>query len=938
MNKRLLSFVFAIAFTFITALGCFSAISVSASTIELTDYDYENAEKVLGAICPGFPLIDEEVTSDAKPTTRAEFVAAVAMAMNVEVKSGVETPFSDVAAKNPYASAIKYAAGAGLINTVDLFYPDTPITYTQAIKIVMIAAGYGEKAEYMGGYPTGYLKVAQEAGVGQKLGLNGTEYITHAQATRIVFDAAVCDMMEITSFGDTYDYSITKGKNILSTYHKIYMAYGVVESNANTSLTNTESVGGDNTIVIDGEKFYAPDCDNFIGKSVRLFYGDDKANTVIVAYECGNNEYAYTNEDVLKISGLNLIVTPNVGTKDIRYTLETGYSVIYNGKFYGSADYNSVINPTSGSVALIDNDDNSQIDVIVIKDIEYGVIGSVNEFDEKVYDKYKKNGVKDLSDSSIKYFASLEDGTAIALDELEEGNVVGFAVSKDKKLYEIIRYTNRVGGTYDSKTSQGEIEVKGEVYKLSDYYTTNVKSLNDIKFGSEVILHLGIGNQVVYVEEFTTALRYGFVVAAGQENGLDGSALVKLYSDEGKMLELYCADKVLIDGTPKTSRSEIAATFDALIAKPYAYRVVKFALNGEGKLNKVFTATDNTQGTNAIYSQVIAEARPVIYYDSTKLVDGGVISDDPTVEVPYEIANTQCPYLVYGSYTPYFHKGAGCTNIQIPVRPADFSDDDKFNISPAVEEEYVRAVAYDVTAGGAASFVLVSNDTAGGSIGKYTGSSIIESITQGVNEDGEAVTILKLFTAGTWDKYYYVPETTKISKENNNGNGTSAQTELTINDFGPGDIIRMTTNSEKVITEMTMNFDASTKEIPTNISQSTSNGGRYVEFIAGYALGFDSSKHGLMATGMTPAEIVACQGNVPIDKTFTASFTRGTTVFITLNRNRQTNAVTSAVVSTEADLSSVETYFNSGSTMDYIVLRRYYREPSLNAIYVNIDE
>ena len=89
MNKRLLSLILSIAFTFITALGCFSAISVSASTIELNDSDYQNAEAVLGAICPGFPLIDEEVTSDAKPTTRAEFVAAVAMVMNIDVKSGV---------------------------------------------------------------------------------------------------------------------------------------------------------------------------------------------------------------------------------------------------------------------------------------------------------------------------------------------------------------------------------------------------------------------------------------------------------------------------------------------------------------------------------------------------------------------------------------------------------------------------------------------------------------------------------------------------------------------------------------------------------------------------------------------------------------------------------------------------------------------------------
>ena len=50
MNKRLLSLVLSIAFTFITVFGCFSAISVSASTIDLTEKDYEIAKEVLGAI------------------------------------------------------------------------------------------------------------------------------------------------------------------------------------------------------------------------------------------------------------------------------------------------------------------------------------------------------------------------------------------------------------------------------------------------------------------------------------------------------------------------------------------------------------------------------------------------------------------------------------------------------------------------------------------------------------------------------------------------------------------------------------------------------------------------------------------------------------------------------------------------------------------------
>ena len=500
MTKKLLSLILTVAFI----LGCFSAASVSASTIVLSDDDYSKASEVLGALCPGFPLIDEEASSDAKPTTRAEFVAAMAMVMGVDVKAGVETPFSDVPAKNPYASAIKYAAGANLISTVDLFFPDSPITYSQAMKIAMVAAGYGDKAEYTGGYPTGYIKAAKEAGVAQNINLGDTDTLTHAQATQIIFETAICDMLEVSAWGDSFDYSTTEGKNILSVYKKIYMANGVVESNENTTLTNASENSGKDTITIDGVNFYAPGYENLIGKTARVFYGNDNKNTVIFAYENGNEVYNYTNEDALSISGLNLTVMPADGDKELRYGLESDYSVIYNGKFYGSANYNSVINPSAGSVGLVDNDDNNKIDVIIIKDVEYGIIGSVNEVDEKIFDKYKKGGMLDLSDSSISYMVTEADGTAISLIDLESDYIVGYAISKDKKLVEIIHYSERIGGTFDSKTSDGKLELKGKEYQLSSYYSSNVKSLDNIKFGSEIILHLGVGNQVVYIEEFST--------------------------------------------------------------------------------------------------------------------------------------------------------------------------------------------------------------------------------------------------------------------------------------------------------------------------------------------------------------------------------------------------------------------------------------------------
>lgn len=925
--NKLFSFILSIAVIFASVFSAFPGVTASASTIELADSDYENALNVMKSICPDYPLSDGEVT------TRAEFVAAMTMALNMPAGVSLESAFTDVDKKDKYASNIAYAANLGIISNVALFYPDTKLTYAQAIKIVMSAAGYDKKAEFSGGFPTGYLKAANEADVGKGLNLGNDEPVSHEIATRLIFEACCTDMMEATSFGSSYNYTVTEGKNILSVYHDIYMVEGVVEANENTGLTSISAALANDYIAIDGVNYLAPDCENLIGKKARILYRDDNKKTVIYAYENGNTAVSYTGEDGPVISDTDFTAYPMDSNKEMKHSLEDDYTVIYNGKCYIASDFNSVIVPESGTVTLVDNDDNRAFDVIIVRNIEYGVIGSINAPEGKIYDKYKKNALIDLSDNDTRYSVKASDGTVLTLENLEVGDTIGYAASHDKKVYEIIRYTDEIGGTYDQLTSDGKIVLKNQEYKLSSYYIENVKALKNLKLGTEVILRVSSDNKVIYITEYSSSLNYAFLVDVGTGTGLDSAVKVKIFSQTGEMLELDLAEKVRFDTQTKTLTSELKSELDAVLAKQYAYRVIKYSLNAEGKVNKIYTATDNTESTNVLFKHPVDEARPVIYYDSTEV--SGEIPEEGTV--PYVIANTLCPFHSRGAFTPYFHAGSGSKIMQIPVRPSQFNDDENFRIRSSVSDDYYRVAAYDVKQGGLASFVLISNDSSAGSIGKYDSSAIIESITEGVNEDGEVVTILKLYYGGEWNKYYYDPEFTKITAENTGGDGTSPQTELTIADFAPGDIIRISADGDNLISEMTMNFDCSKKEVVSKLTQTTNNNGRYVEYIKGYALSYSDSRLAL-ATGLSIEEIVSADGVVDISNTYSGTFTRGTTLFVKLHRNRSTKAVESAEIYKEENTNGIETYFNAGSNADYVVLRQYFRDPSLNVIYVNIDD
>ena len=75
--------------------------------------------------------------------------------------------FIDVSSKNPSFSAINYLSHHGIMNGYgnSLFLPDKDITYSEAVKTIISALGYEPLALQKGGYPSGYLSVANELGL-----------------------------------------------------------------------------------------------------------------------------------------------------------------------------------------------------------------------------------------------------------------------------------------------------------------------------------------------------------------------------------------------------------------------------------------------------------------------------------------------------------------------------------------------------------------------------------------------------------------------------------------------------------------------------------------------------------------------------------------------------------------------------------------------------
>lgn len=98
--------------------------------------------------------------------TRAECAAVICRLMGVEneTKTMTKQVFSDVPSSHWAVGYVAKAAELGIINGYGngKFGPSDPVTYAQIVKMLVCAWGWGELAQEQGGYPNGYLQIAED--------------------------------------------------------------------------------------------------------------------------------------------------------------------------------------------------------------------------------------------------------------------------------------------------------------------------------------------------------------------------------------------------------------------------------------------------------------------------------------------------------------------------------------------------------------------------------------------------------------------------------------------------------------------------------------------------------------------------------------------------------------------------------------------------------
>lgn len=113
--------------------------------------------------------------------TRAEFAKVIVIATRNQGIAYENSKFSDVGDTYWAKQYISIAKTLGIVGgtSKNTFKPAGSITYEQAAKMIVIGLGYDEEAKEEGGYPEGYVKIADDLGL-----FEGVSYEPSDAATR----------------------------------------------------------------------------------------------------------------------------------------------------------------------------------------------------------------------------------------------------------------------------------------------------------------------------------------------------------------------------------------------------------------------------------------------------------------------------------------------------------------------------------------------------------------------------------------------------------------------------------------------------------------------------------------------------------------------------------------------------------------------------------
>jgi len=560
--------------------------------------------------------------------TRAEFVNATVRALvgnsgNYNISDNNENAstqtFSDVPKSSWYASNIEKAVCLGIVTGYSdgKFYPDNIVTYNDALKILVSAAGYSIEAEKKGGFPTGYSLVASQLKLDTGIRNNIINSFYKADATLMIFNFLDVEPISITSINkEHYSFNKDYSGSILNKSHNIYIVKGIIFGTEKTQLSSKNGLGKGEIMITETNNnnylFHVGStlAEEYLGQDVKAYYKYDKNSSeqelvcVIPTIKNsvlnieGKNITGYIEKDRKLYYDEKTVLSRRKTITESNYIELPGFiDIIYNGVYLEdySAAYD-VLNHTENinidNVRLIDSNKDGKYETMLLTAYSTAIVQSINATTEKI------NFIDPISNIDLsnydEYVLESDISPKFKLNNIKEGYVLALFEDTDKKYMKIVVSNSNITGRIENINDEliYVATINGKEYALSQ---SIADKKDNLQINEDYIFYLDHCNRIVGYRADISKNNIGYILKCYAGKGLDARLEFSIFNIDNTKLKLKTASSFYVDEDKKTSvNDEIAAKL--------AFKLVRYSLNSKGEISRIETPSTNQTGDKLAYS------------------------------------------------------------------------------------------------------------------------------------------------------------------------------------------------------------------------------------------------------------------------------------------------------------------------------------------------
>jgi len=519
--------------------------------------------------------------SSEKYVTREEFCVYLSRAFKIDVTSDARQIFSDVPADSALAPYVNALYDRGIVSGFGgTFRPTDVISYSEAVKLIVSTLNYDYAAD-MGGYPTGYHRIASDIGITEDVSI--ADKLTKAETAQLIYNAMTAPFMTLDHIqGANAVFKSDSDKSTLTELYDIYKGKGVILANGQTSLVTGNIPSGTNEVMI-GDVIYdvgTTNVANLIGHYIEFYYvayEDDRYEVFMVIKDKSEELVIKHNQIIDFDNGTYTYETSDGKTKKAR--LDSDFLISYNFSCPIIGFDPSMMIPTMGRVRLIDSGKGNGYSAVLIENYENYVVDSVDVQGEIIY---SKNNTP-LPLNNVECCILNENGKEISFSDIREWNIVSVLTSSDRN--KVVAYVSdnflegnvsRIGGNDDSS-----IVIGTEEYAVASNVLSKIELGKVFKFYLD---YNGIIAGIYKSAENDMKYAYLYKKYVDTEN-VEERVQVKLFEEDGTQNTYYLAKNVKINDVSMKKWTPEDIVNNAL---NLSINLVKFQTNDKGEIKALY--------------------------------------------------------------------------------------------------------------------------------------------------------------------------------------------------------------------------------------------------------------------------------------------------------------------------------------------------------------